>query len=139
MSLFVLSKKWLNISFRVHGLNRTGCDCIGLVIGVLYENGILNNTNVEKYKKIKYGNNLLKIDKEQMLNEILQYFNEVQDITRSDLLIVKCKNSPIHFIIYEKGRIPEKAKIIHVTKEVGHVFMSNFDKNLEIIGMFCLK
>jgi len=137
--LFEFSKNWINTPFRFHGYSKNGCDCIGLIVGVLYENMVLNDVFLKKFNTIKYGNNLSKIKQNDMLELILNYFNEVKEIKEADLLLTKCKNSPIHFIIYEKGKLKENAKIIHTTQEAGRVFISNFDENIEIIKMFCLK
>ena len=135
-TLFQMAEKWLNVPFRWHGKSKNGCDCIGLIIGILYENNIMANNKYKELNKIKYGTNLLKIDYNKMLNEILHFFKKTNDINKADLLLVKYKNSPIHFIVHEKKKNNKLEKIIHVTQENGKVFKTNFDKNISIVEKF---
>ena len=138
-SLFELSRSWVNVPFRWHGYTKLGVDCIGLVVGVLYENNIISDNFLQKFKRYRYGNNLEKVDFNKMFRDLFQYFIEVNEEQSADLLLTKCKNSPIHFIIFEKGKEQRNASIIHVNQQVNNVFLTKFDKNLKIIKLFQLK
>ena len=98
-----MSKSWLNVPFRWHGYTRFGCDCVGLVVGVLHENNIIDDIFIEKFKCVKYGTNLSKIDKIEMIDYILLFFDQIYDIEMADLLLVSTKYSPIHFVILGKS------------------------------------
>lgn len=135
-TLFQMAEKWLNVPFRWHGKNKNGCDCVGLVIGILHENSIITDNKYKELNKIRYGTNLSKIDYNKILNEILLFFKKVDNIEKADLLLVKYKNSPIHFIIHEKNKNNKLEKIIHITQENGKVFKTNFDKNIAIVEKF---
>ena len=126
-TLFEMSQNWINNAFRFRGYTHKGCDCCGLIIGVLYENDILDDDFIKKYKQIKFGTNLSKITNDVVLDNILLYFDRTDDILKSDLLLIQTKNSPIHFMIYEKGKKKNEARIIHTTKEIGRVFVANFE------------
>ncbi len=159
-TLFDMGKRWLNVPFRWHGYTRFGCDCVGLIVGILYENGIIDDEFIEKFKRIKYGTNLSKVDSTEMINYISLFFDEVDDIHYADLVLVRTRYSPIHFVIIDRGnencissdvsnkdnesnKSDENNKsksiatdggmnrnIIHISEEVGRVFETGFDENL---------
>ena len=133
-----MSNSWLGVPFRWHGNTKYGCDCAGLIVGILYENDILSNEVLQKIKTISYGTNLSKIKREYIVECLLQFFHKTSQIEKADLLMIRTKNSPIHFVIYECNKLPEQAKIRHITQEVGYVFENDFDKDWQIIGMFRL-
>jgi len=136
-TLFNLAEKWLNVDFRWHGFNRFGCDCFGLIVGILYENHIADDKFLKKFQQYKYGTNLEKVNFKQIIVDINNYFKTTENLIDCDVFIIKCKNSPIHFVIYEKNK--QNGRIIHITQSVGKVFMTNFNKDLNIIKMFKLK
>ena len=133
-----MSNSWLGVPFRWHGTTKFGCDCAGLVIGVLYENNILDSSTLQKIKTISYGSNLSRVKREDIVGCLLRFFHKTSRIEYADLIMVKTRNSPIHFVIYERYKIPEHAKIRHTTQEVGCVFENDFNLDWQIIGMFCL-
>ena len=140
VTLFEIAKDWLNIPFRVHGHSKKGCDCAGLVASVLLDAKIIDNDFFNTFIAIKYGKNLQKINRDEMLEMILSVFNETNDFNNCDLLLARGKNSPIHFMIVEKTKNKNK-KIIHTTRENGFSCCVNFDYNLMhfIDKMFVLK
>ena len=137
-TLFEMSLSWLNVPFRWHGRDKNGCDCIGLIIGVLYENNIIKQTDFERLDKITYGTNLSKIDIRLILQEMAHYFEEISDLECADLLLVALKNSPIHFVICERNEPTQQKKIIHISNEIGKVFETNFNQNFIIQKKFQL-
>ncbi len=136
-----MSQSWLNVPFRWHGFTRFGCDCVGLIIGVLYENSILKDKNVAEIKKISYGTNLQNVKSELMFVYLSKFFHFVENIKDADLLLVKTKYSPIHFVIYQHGMLENEAKIIHITQEIGKVFQNDFGSksDWQIVKMFKLR
>ncbi len=136
--LFKMAEKWLNVPFRWHGRDKNGCDCIGLIIGVLYENKIMSKQHYNRVNKILYGTNLSLINPNVLEKEILFFFKKVDKLEDADLLLIRCKNSPIHFAIYSQETDNNVGKIIHVTQENGKVFKTNFDAKLNIVSKFKL-
>ena len=139
-NLFEIAKDWLNIPFRIHGHSKKGCDCAGLVASVLFDAKIIDSSFFNKFVSIKYGKNLQKIDRDEMVEMILSVFDETHDFNNCDLLLARGKNSPIHFMIIEKTANKNK-RIIHTTRENGFSCCVNFDYNLMhfIDKMFVLK
>jgi len=138
-SLFQMTEDWIGVPFRWHGRDRNGCDCIGLIIGVLHENKIMSDKDLCYFNNIKYGTNLSKINKSFMIKEINKFFKKTSSINEADLLIIDCKNSPIHFAINQCNTDENKKKqIIHVSQEIGKVFKTNLDPQLNIIQKFKL-
>lgn len=139
--LFETAKQWLNTSFRWHGYTKYGCDCSGFIVGVLKEIDVIDDEFLLDFKQLYYGNNLSKIDSNFLHTQITKYFkildkNSNQELKKTDLILLKTKNSPIHFAFYSQN----EKKIIHSTRENG-VVMIDFDieKNTEIIDCFELK
>ena len=125
-TLFEMANDWINTPFRFRGFTKNGCDCCGLIVGILYENKIIDKTFIEKYKNIKFGSNLLKLNYSTIIGgNIMEYFDKTENIKATDLILTNTKNSPIHFIIYEKGKELNEARIIHTTRNKGRVFISN--------------
>lgn len=134
-TLFQMANVWLNVPFRLHGRSKNGCDCVGLVIGILYENGLMSKNTFTALNKIKYGTNLSKINYHNLASMISMFFIKTNDISKTDLITIKTKNSPIHFVIYNN----KTNEIIHTTNEIGKTIKTNFDKNLNIIEKFTFK
>ena len=134
-TLFQMANEWLNVPFRFHGRDKNGCDCVGFVIGVLYENGLMSKQTFTALNKIKYGTNLSKITNSMLFEKLLPYFTPTNIMAKTDLIVIKTRNSPIHFAIYNH----KTDEIIHTTNEFGKVVKTTFDKNLSITAKFTLK
>ena len=136
--LFEMAEKWLNVPFRPHGRDKNGCDCIGLVIGILYENKIMSDEQFDRINSIRYGSNLSKINYNLIDEELIVFFEKVEKIQSADLLLIKCKNSPIHFAIYGQKN-NKTGQIIHVIQQNEKVCKTNFDTKLNVISKYKLR
>lgn len=138
-TLFEMAQDWIGIDFRLHGYTKFGCDCIGLVIGILKDNNIIDEKFIKKFKSYRYGNNLKNINEEQVVNDLAFCFDETNDIKNADLLLVETRNSPFHFVIIERNKNLNDCKIIHTTQETGKSFLSSYDYSFKIKKMFKLR
>lgn len=138
-TLFEMANSWLGVPFRWHGRDRKGCDCIGLIIGILYENKYLSQSSFNHINTIKYGTNLAKINQLEIMQLLTIYFTQTSRLDTSDLLLIRSKASPFHFIIHEREKKAKHNKIIHITQELGHVFQTNFNDSFNVIANFQLK
>lgn len=136
MNLFELAKSWIGVKFRWHGYTRAGCDCVGLVAGILLENKIAKEEDLKTLHNIKYGTNLELVNKQVATALLNKYFTEITQLENGCLILAKTRNSPMHFMIY--GIENQQSSIIHTTAEIGAVFQQNcdFDKHANTIN-FC--
>ena len=136
LDLYCEAEKWLGVPFRWHGRTKGGCDCIGLIVGILCENGVITQKDLSQHEIYKYGHNLSRISEKYVDCMMMKYFNKYEGKELKNGLVFRMKdhNAPYHFAIYGDG------KIIHTTSEVGCVFMANFDDNLrlKVCDMFVL-
>ena len=145
VNLFELAKSWIGVKFRWHGYTRSGCDCVGLIAGILLENKIATDKDFQTFHSIKYGTNLELVNKQVAETLLNKYFTEINKLDNGCLILAKTRNSPMHFMIY--GIENQQASIIHATAEVGAVFQQNCDYNThnniinfcEIVKIFRLK
>lgn len=136
LDLYCAAEKWLGVPFRWHGHTRGGCDCIGLIVGILCENGVMDLKDLSQHEICKYGHNVSRISEKYVDCMMLKYFNkyEGEELTNGLVFRMKDRNAPYHFAIYGDNQI------IHTTSEVGCVFRANFDDNLKskVQDMFVL-
>lgn len=127
LDLYCAAKKWLGVPFRWHGHTKSGCDCIGLIVGVLREDGVISSEDLLMHEFCKYGHNVSRIGEQYVNCMMLKYFNKYEGKELKNGLVFRMKdyNMPYHFAIYGDN------KIIHTTSEIGCVFMANFDDNLK--------
>ena len=127
LDLYSAAEKWLGVPFRWHGYTKGGCDCIGLIVGILCENGVIDLKDLSMHECCKYGHNVSRIDEQHVNHMMLKYFNKYEGEWLKNGLVFRMKdyNAPYHFAIYGDGQI------IHATSEVGCVFRANFDDNLK--------
>ena len=145
MNLFELAKSWIGVKFRWHGYTRAGCDCVGLVAGILLENKIATDKDFQTFHNIKYGTNLQKVNQKVASMLLNNYFTQISKLEDGCLILSKTRNSPMHFMIY--GIQNQQSSIIHTTAEIGAVFQQNCDYNkhsntinfCEIVKIFRLK
>ena len=131
-----MAEDWLGVPFRMHGRDKSGCDCIGLIIGILHENNIISNDDFIRLNKIRYGTNLSKITDDVLHKEILRFFRPTQFLNKADILIMKTKNSPLHFAIHRYNIQNNGNEIIHASNEVKMVCKINLDNQLYTISEF---
>ena len=127
-TLFQMANDWLNVPFRFHGRDKNGCDCVGLVIGVLYENGLMSKQTFTALNKIKYGTNLAKITNSMLFEKLLPYFIE----------------EVISLINHQVKEVKEQAVYccVEVIMVIGHKFDVYFDtlpKNQQNLINFFIK
>lgn len=128
LDLYSAAEKWLGVPFRWHGHTKGGCDCIGLIVGILCENGVMTQKDIVQHEMCKYGHNLSRISEKYVDCMMMKYFNRFDGTKLKNGLVFRMKdyNAPYHFAIYGEGQI------IHTTSEVGCVFRANFDYNLRL-------
>ena len=137
LDLYHEAEKWLGVPFRWHGHTKGGCDCIGLIVGILHENGVMTQEDLAQHEICKYGHNVSRISEQYVSNMMLKYFNKYEGNELKNGLVFRMKdyNALYHFAIYGNRQI------IHTTSEVGCVFQANFDDNLKskVQDIFVLK
>lgn len=128
LDLYSAAEKWLGVPFRWHGHTNDGCDCIGLIVGILCENGVMTQEDLAQHEICKYGHNVSRIGEQYVNHIMLKFFNKYEGKELKNGLVLRMKdyNAPYHFAIYGDGQI------IHATSEVGCVFRANFDDNLRL-------
>ena len=128
LDLYCAAKKWLGVPFRWHGHTKSGCDCIGLIVGILHEKNVITFEDLASFERCRYGHNVSRIGEHFVNTMILKYFNKYEGKELKNGLVFRMKdyNAPYHFAIYGDGQI------IHATSEVGCVFRANFDDNLRL-------
>ena len=136
LDLYCAAEKWLGVPFRWHGYTKGGCDCIGLIVGILCENGLMSSEDISMHEIYKYGHNVSRISEKYVDCMMMKYFNkyEGEELKNGLVFRMKDRNAPYHFAIYGDNQI------IHTTSEVGCVFRANFDDNLKskVQDMFVL-
>ena len=115
LDLYSAAEKWLGVPFRWHGYTKGGCDCIGLIVGILCENGVMTQEDIAQHEICKYGHNVSRISEKYVDCMMLKYFNKYERKELKNGLVFRMKdyNAPYHFAIYGDGQI------IHTTSEVG--------------------
>ena len=128
LDLYFAAEKWLGVPFRWHGYSKSGCDCIGLIVGILHEKNVITFEDFALFERCRYGHNVSRISEQYVNCMIMKYFNKYEGKKLKDGLVFRMKdyNAPYHFAIYGDGQI------IHTTSEIGCVFRSNFDDNLRL-------
>ena len=127
LDLYSAAEQWLGVPFRWHGHTKSGCDCIGLIVGILCENGVITQEDIVRHEICKYGHNVSRISEKYVDCMMMKYFNRYEGKELKNGLVFRMKdyNAPYHFAIYGDGQI------IHATSAVGCVFRANFDDNLK--------
>ncbi|MBQ7536666.1 MAG: C40 family peptidase [Rickettsiales bacterium] len=137
LDLYSAAEKWLGVPFRWHGHTKDGCDCIGLIIGILHEKNTITDEDLALFEQCRYGHNLSRICEQYVDCIMMKYFNKYKGNELKNGLVFRMKdyNALYHFAIYGNGQI------IHTTSEVGCVFQANFDDNLKskVQDIFVLK
>ena len=137
LDLYSAAEKWLGVPFRWHGHTKGGCDCIGLIVGILHEKRVITWEDLSLYEIYKYGHNVSRISEQYVNHMMLKYFNKYEGDGLKNGLVFRMKdhNAPYHFAIYGDSQI------IHTTSEVGCVFRANFDNVLrqKVQDTFVLK
>jgi len=96
------ARTWLGTSFHHQGrIKNVGCDCIGLVVGVVHEldipsldgNGKLSQHDNTNYGRMPDGKSL-KAQLDRFLNPI-----SLKDIQPGDILLLKFEKEPQHVAI----------------------------------------
>ena len=113
------AQKWTNTPFKFKGKTIKGCDCGGLIYGVIY------NIN-SKHKFLDYfeayGNNFIVI--EEIINKNLENLN-LKSISASigDVLLFKLDKNYFHF-----GIMLQENKFIHACVTKNKVILTDFSK-----------
>ena len=132
-TIIKVAEKWVRTPFRWHGITKKGCDCSGLIIGVLNDLNAVDKLIMLEVQRFHYGNNLKSVNKGALLMLLLLKFEIVDDIENADLLMLETKHSPIHFAFYNQ----KTKQIIHSTRNQG-VVNNNFDKT-QYTTMVCFR
>ncbi len=118
-----IAHEWLGTPFHYHqSLKGVGCDCVGLIVGVLKEAEVLE----QDFKLEHYGyssgiseNNLAMLEK-------ISHKVEILEMAPGDILIFSLPNSPVHFgILLELHPHPT---FIHSHVSVRKVMIHNLDE-----------
>lgn len=111
------AKTWIGVNFQHHGASKFGCDCSGLIIGVLNAIGYLRN-----YKRIKYPKdwNFHGMAKGYFKDELLKFSNIVplHKAKIGDVLLFQWGNCPSHtaWLMEDDMFLNAQAKVkVHLT------------------------
>ena len=110
-----IAKNWIGTPFVVGGYTKYGCDCIGLIIGILNECCI----DIKPYEYLEFGNyNHLDLDK--ILDIMQKYCIKINNdsIKIGDIIMFSGNKNTAHFAIVS-NLLP--LSIIHAHQSVGKV------------------
>ena len=117
------------VPYEFKGASRRGCDCIGILVGILHELGYILDFNLPYYPK---DWSLHKGNEEKIINGLLKYANEIplKDMTPGDILIFHYGRYHSHIGIYVGNY-----EIIHCYEEAnkcvyGVILHSAWEKRL---------
>jgi NlpC/P60 family putative phage cell wall peptidase len=101
------ARQWVDTPYHHQGrVKGVGCDCIGLVIGVCQEIGLIN-FDFTNYERVP--------DSTVMMKEIEKHCKPTIDPEPGDLLVFRIKKNPQHVgILTDRG-------IIHAYQSIGKV------------------
>ena len=126
------ARAWVGTRFhhqgrvKANGNNKGGCDCIGLIVGVadnvglMYAGQKLSAYDRIDYAKIPYGN--------QLYNSFCEYLDEIRinDVQGGDVLMFKFDKDPQHVGIV--GELDGDRTIIHCYLQARGVVEHRLDK-----------
>jgi cell wall-associated NlpC family hydrolase len=117
--ILIEAKKWINTPFKFKGKTIKGCDCGGLVYGIVYN--INSKHKFLDYFEV-YGNNFLTI--EQIINKNLKNLNLQKALPLAgDILLFKLDKNYFHF-----GILLQENQFIHACVTKNKVILSSFSK-----------
>lgn len=119
--LIQIAKEWVGTPW-VHNqsVKGLGCDCVGFIVGIGREAGIIpNNFQLENYNRIPRQNELIKTF------DNLPFVEAISDYQAEDILIIKLGNIAGHVALCLGD------EIIHSDVQFGvHIVSINYYKNL---------
>ncbi|MBL0725387.1 MAG: hypothetical protein JJW01_00290 [Alphaproteobacteria bacterium] len=120
-------RSWIGVQFRYRGYTKSGCDCAGLILGILQENNICDKDLIKKYLNHSVRNSEY-IDEEKILNSLDKVFKRgvVDDVRLSDILVMKSScNNIVHLGIVSRIN---PLYMLHAHGKIGCVVESIVDK-----------
>ena len=92
LDLYCAAEKWLGVPFRWHGHTKGGCDCIGLIVGILHEKRVITWEDLSLYEIYKYGHNVSRISELYVNHMMLKYFNRFDGTKLKNGLVFRMKD-----------------------------------------------
>jgi hypothetical protein len=118
---------WQGVRFRYRGYNKNGCDCIGLIVGVLIEMNVMQLADINDFNNIRYPVHLKNynhaLSMKHMIDKffVRNVFVDLANLENGDVVYMRTKNGQYHFAIFYEGMF------IHTTLEVGNVVYGGID------------
>ncbi|MEN9782581.1 MAG: hypothetical protein RL208_734 [Pseudomonadota bacterium] len=118
---------WQGVRFRYRGYNKNGCDCIGLIVGVLTEMNVMKTADINDFNNIRYPVHLKNynhaVSMKSMIDKffVRNDFIDLESLQNGDVLYMRTKNGQYHFAIFYEQMF------IHTTLEVGCVVHGGID------------
>lgn len=107
---------WQGVKYQHRGTTQYGCDCTGLIIGVLQELGYLKNYNLRWYP-IDW--NLHNMADNYIIEELEKYADKVTDPKAGDVIVFNFGKCPAH-----AGIILDDKVFIHSFVTAGRCILS---------------
>ena len=120
------ARTWLGTPFHHQArLKGKGCDCLGLVVGVVDELQIKDKTGrfLSEYDEINYSK---QPDGDYLVAKLSGIFEEVTEPQAGDLGLFMIRNNPQHLAIFSD--FEDGLGIIHCYTQVKKVVEHRFDK-----------
>lgn len=110
-----IARQWIGTPFLSGGITKYGCDCMGLIIGVLKERGV--NINPQEYFELGQYNHL---NNQFVIESISKYCHKIEkiDLHAGDIANISGPTNTAHFAIISGL---EPFSIIHAHQSVGKV------------------
>lgn len=128
-----LAKEWLGVKYEHRGTTRNGCDCTGLIIGILREMGYLKNYKLRNYSK---DWNLHAGADNHIMEEVEKVSNKIENPDSGDLVLFSIGKCVAHV-----GLIVESDLFIHCYVKSRKCVVSRFKESewtKRIVGFYRL-
>jgi cell wall-associated NlpC family hydrolase len=128
-----IAKDWINTPFVVGGYTKYGCDCIGLIIGVLNQSGL----KIKPDEYFEMGNyNHLNLDK--VVDIVEKYCIKIShdSVEIGDIIMFSSYKNTAHFAIVSNL---SPFSIIHAHQNVGKVVETISDNIWQTQILYCFR
>lgn len=116
-------QSWVGVPFRYRGCDRRGCDCAGLILGILKEAGEDLGDLASDYSNHKVSNSNY-IDGQKIINALDKRFcrTSTERVTRGDIVLLRSGSGAVfHLGVISRT---EPLYILHASGKMGRVVES---------------
>ena len=134
-NIVLIAKKWIGVPFLNGGTTIYGCDCIGLIIGILKEYNI--NIKDNEYFELGFYDHL---NLDNIYLVLAKYCEKIDviDVKIGDLIMFSSYKNTAHFAIITNL---QPLSIVHANQSAGKVVETISDKlwNTQILSYWRVK